>query len=138
MFKEPESIQECVYFTNRTIGKGKVTAWALKEKCMKCKEGLMGKPRDPKTGKPKIRAKEYECPKCHYRINDEEYENTLTANIKYTCPYCNHNGETQVPFQRKKVQIYDKEMKKKTVDSLRFQCNKCSKNIDITKKLREV
>ena len=137
MLKEPESMEECVYFTNRTIGKGKATAWVLKEKCPKCHECLMSKPKDPKTGRPKIRSNEYECPNCHYKVNAEEYENTLTTSINYTCPYCNNTGDIQIPYQRKKVQIFNEiEAKKKTVDSLRFQCQKCNKNIDITKKMK--
>lgn len=136
VLQEPKSMDECVYFTNRIIGNGKVRAWAMKEKCPKCHEGLMGKPRDPKTGKPKIRADNYECPNCHYSVPIEEYEDTLTASIKYICPHCNNEGEIQIPYKRKKVQIFDEEGKKKTADVLRFQCSKCNQNIDITKKMK--
>ena len=39
-------MDECFYFTNRTLedGKGKATAWVLKPECPKCKKGPMGKP----------------------------------------------------------------------------------------------
>lgn len=135
--KQPTSMGECIYFTRRTIGNGKVKAWVFKNECPKCKKGLMGKPKDPKTGKSKIRATTYECPECHYTIEQKEYEETLTANIEYICPHCNHEGEIQIPFKRKKVQIFDEEsQKKKAADSLRFQCEKCKKNIDITKKMK--
>ena len=135
--KEPTSIEEYVYFTNRIIGNGKVRAWVFRELCPKCKEGLMGKPKDPKTGKIKIRADNYECPKCKYSATTEEYEDTLTCNVKYTCPHCSNEGEIQVPFKRKKVQIFNEEtMKKKAVDVIRFQCQKCNQNIDITKKMK--
>ena len=90
-----------------------------------------------KTGKPKIRAKEYQCPECGYTIPKDEYEETLTTNIKYTCPKCNFSGEIQIPFKRKKVKIFDEEKNKEiTADSLRFQCSKCKENIDVTKKMK--
>ena len=53
--REPKSMDECIYFTNRTIGKGMIKAWVFRESCTKCGKELMGKPRDKKTGKPKIR-----------------------------------------------------------------------------------
>jgi len=134
--RQPQSTDECVYFTNRSTEKGKTRTWVFKEKCPKCKEGIMGKPRDAKTGKPKIRAKEYVCPKCNYTIEKKAYEDTLTANIKYTCP-CSHSGELQIPFRRKKIKIFNEEdQKEKTAESLRFQCEKCKKNIDVTKKMK--
>jgi predicted RNA-binding Zn-ribbon protein involved in translation (DUF1610 family) len=133
---EPESMDECVYYTFRGIGDGEVKAWVFKQKCPKCGKGLMGKPRDEK-GKVKIRAKHYVCPECGYTAEKDEYEKGLTANIKYICPHCKAEGETQVPFQRKKVQVFDEEeQKKKSIEVLRFQCGKCSKNIDITKKMK--
>jgi len=133
---EPKSMEECVYFSNRLLNeKGKAKCWVLKEKCPECGDSLMGKPKDSKTGKTKIRAKEYKCPACNYTIAEQAYEDTLTANIQYICQYCSNNGEIQVPFKRKKVQIFDEE-KKKTIESLRFQCQKCGKNIDITKKMK--
>ena len=84
--RQPKSMDECVYFTRRDVGKkGKMTAWVFREKCIKCKKELMGKPRDEKTGKPKIRAKEYECPACHYSVEKEEYEDSLQCCVEYTC-----------------------------------------------------
>ena len=134
---EPKSMDECVYFTNRVSDKGKIRCWVFREKCPKCGKGLMSKPKDPKTGKIKIRAKEFKCPECNYTLPEQEYEDTLTANIQYTCQYCSHNGELQVPFKRRKVQIVDEvKLKKKSIESLRFQCQKCGKNIDITKKMK--
>ncbi len=130
-------MDECVYFTYRGIGNGKVKAWVFKNKCNKCEKGLVGKPRNPKTGKLKIRAQEYVCPECNFSIPDEEYENSLIMSIQYICPNCNHQGENEVPFRRKKVRVFDeKELKKKTVEVIRFQCEKCGKNIDITKKMK--
>jgi len=134
----PESMEECIYFTKRQIGeKGKATAWVFREKCPKCKKALMGKPRDEKTGKVKIRSKEYVCPECGYTMEKGAYEDTLTANIQYTCPYCGHKGEHQMSFKRKKIQVFDEEtQKKKTVDALKFKCKKCGKDILITKKMK--
>ena len=134
---EPKSMDECVYFTNRLLDKGKIKCWVFKEKCPKCGKTLMGKPRDPKTGKVQIRAKEYKCSECSYSLPGQEYEDSLTASIQYTCPHCSHNGEIQVPFKRKKVKIINEgEMKSKTAESLRFQCQKCSKNLDVTHKMK--
>ncbi len=135
--KQPTSMDECVYFTRRVTGNGKAKVWVFKEKCPKCNNGTMGKPKNSKTGKPKIRAKEYVCTICNYTVDEKSYEDTLTASIEYTCPYCANEGEIQIPFKRKKVQIFNETVqKKKAADSLRFQCQKCSKNIDITKKMK--
>ena len=135
--KEPTSIEECIYFTQRSTGKGHVKCWVFKELCPECGKALMSKPRDEKTGKPKIRAKEYQCPECGYTVPKDEYEETLTANIKYTCPKCNFSGEIQIPFKREKVKIFNKQKNKEiSVESLRFQCEKCKENIDVTKKMK--
>ena len=135
--REPESMDECVYFTNRAIGKGKVRAWVLREQCPKCGKGLMGKPRDRKTGKPMIRAEEYECPECRYNVPKEEYENTLTINVKYTCSKCSNEGEGSAPFQWKKVQRLNEETgKKQSIDSIRLICSKCNEKIDVTRKMK--
>ena len=134
---EPKSVDECIYFTNRCDDKGKIKAWVLKEKCPKCGKALMGKPRDKKTGKAKIRASEYVCPECNYTVNKEEYEDTLTINIKYTCTKCNNSDEISMPFKRKKIRRIDEETgKKETVETIRFECNKCGEKIDITKKMK--
>ncbi len=127
--KQPSSADECVYFTRRTIGSGNVMAWVFRNPCPKCGKSLMGKQVDKKTGKVLIRAKEYVCPSCGYLAEKQAYEDTLTANIEYTCPSCSNSGEIQIPFKRKKVQ---------GVDVLRFQCQKCAANIDITKKMKEI
>jgi len=44
--KQPESTEECVYFTRREVDSGKVMCWVFKEKCPECKKELMGKPVD--------------------------------------------------------------------------------------------
>ena len=140
--QQPTNIEECIYFTNRSIWKGKTKVWVFREKCPQCKEGLMGKPKNPKSGKPFIRAKEYTCSKCNHCIEGKEYENTLIANILYTCQYCSYEGEIQIPFKRKRVKIKEEDLndgeprKAKVVDALQFQCQKCGKNIDVTKKMK--
>src|SRR3989338_8652813 len=55
MAKLPNSVDEVVYFTRRTIGEGKVVAWVYKQKCPKCGKAMMGKPKDSNTGKVQIR-----------------------------------------------------------------------------------
>ncbi len=126
--KHPTNTDDCVYFTRRSVDDGRIMAWVLRNPCPKCGKSLMGKPKD-KSGKVLIRAKEYVCPSCGYKAEKQAYEDTLTANIEYTCHSCNYSGELQIPFRRKKVQ---------GVDTLRFQCQKCRANIDVTKKMREI
>ncbi len=125
--KKAESMEECIYFTRRSIDDGEATAWVLKQACPKCNKSLMGKPKDEKTGKVKIRAKEYVCPECGYTVEKKAYEESLTVSIEYMCPHCKFKGEIQIPFKRKRI---------KGADTLRFQCQKCGKNIDITKKMK--
>ncbi|MCD4666928.1 hypothetical protein K8R47_03930 [archaeon] len=136
--KEPKSMSECIYFTNRFLDNdGYIRAWVSKEMCEKCGKGLMGKPKDKKTGKVKIRAKKYHCPECNNIEEQKEYEEKLTVSIKYKCPHCGFESETQVPFKRKRIQILNEEtQKKKAAESIRFQCEKCKENIDITKKMK--
>ena len=133
----PASMDDCVYFTNRTKGEGKIKAWVSREKCPKCQQGLMQKPHDPKTGKFKLRAKEYECPSCHHQVPIEAYEDTLTMSVLYTCQKCRQSGEAQVPFRRKKVKMFDEEKQKEvTVDAVQFLCQSCGEKISVTKKMR--
>ena len=137
MVKEPTSMEELVYLTNRKIGDGNVMAWVYKKDCPKCGKALMGKPKDEKTGKAKIRAKEYTCPECNYTVDKEEYEKTLTLEVKYTCPKCKHQGEIEVPFKRKKTKIFDEEKQKKvSVDAVVFECENCGEKIAVTKKMK--
>ena len=137
ILKEPTSMDECVYFTNRIIGDSKIKAWVFRGMCPKCGKGIMGKPRDKKTGKPKIRADEYICPECNYTVDKQEYEDSLDINIKYTCPKCKHSDELKLSFKRKKLQRIDEETgKKETVETIRFECCKCGEKIDITKKMK--
>ncbi|MBR9676583.1 hypothetical protein GOV04_00385 [Candidatus Woesearchaeota archaeon] len=128
--EQPDSMEDLVYFTRRKLeNDGNVMLWVFKQECPKCHKAQMGKPVNEKTGKAKIRAKEYECPACHYTVEKEEYEEGLTANISYVCPHCKNDSEKQVPFKRKKV---------KGVETLRFECDKCHKTIDVTKKMKAV
>ncbi len=126
MLKKPNTMDECVYYTLRDIGKGEITVWVFKQPCPKCKKALMGKPAE--GGKVKIRAKEYVCPACNYTAEKEEYEETLTASAEYTCPECSFKGEAQIPFKRKSVE---------GTKALRFVCSKCGAKIDVTQKLKE-
>lgn len=88
----------------------------------------MSKPKDPKTGKPKIRAKEYVCESCGHTEEKNAYEDTLEANIMYTCPHCAKSGEKTQAFKRKVIA---------GVQTLRVHCDFCGGNIDITKKMKE-
>ncbi len=124
--REPESTNECVYYTRRQIGeKGFATVWVFKQMCPECGKALMGKP--VVKGKVKIRAKEYVCPECNHTVEKKEYEESLTASCKYTCPGCEHQGEAEMQFKRKSID---------GVQTLRFNCEQCNANIDVTKKMK--
>ncbi len=127
--REPKSMSELVYFTNRDEGKYKVRAWVFKGICPKCKKGLMSKPINEKTGRPKTRATIYVCSECGYTVDKEEYEETLMCNIEYTCPECGFHGKTQTPFKRVSF---------KGVKSIVFRCEKCNVKLPITKKMKEI
>lgn len=126
--KQPESMEECVYFTRRVVDGKSTVAWVFREECPACHKGMMGKPINPKTGRAKVRSKEYVCPECSHTVEKKEYEDTLMCNIEYTCPHCGHKGEQRVPFKRKKY---------KGVDSIIFLCDGCGEKVAITKKMKE-
>ena len=123
----PESTDDCIYFTRRAEGDEKIICWVLKESCPECGNAKMGKPKGS-DGKVKIRAKEYICPECSHTIEKKEYEDTLTANVQYTCGSCKKSGEISIPFKRKKVQ---------GADMLKFQCESCQADIEIAKKFKQ-
>ncbi|NTV24353.1 MAG: hypothetical protein HGA85_08370 [Nanoarchaeota archaeon] len=124
--KIPDSMDEVVYWTNRNIDSGKVIAWARRTACPACKKGMMAKPSE--KGKIKIRASYYICTECSHKIDKAEYEDTLTAEIIYTCPHCGFSGETSVPYKKKKTQ---------GVEAVIFSCDKCKEKVLITKKMAE-
>lgn len=129
MLKMPDSMDECLYFTRRALGEnGKIVAWVSKKKCPKCGKSVMGKPVDEKTGRPKIRAKEYTCPSCGFTEEKKEHEESLMAEIIYTCPFCEFSGEASVPYKRKTFE---------GVKAIVFECGKCGKKIGISKKMKE-
>lgn len=88
----------------------------------------MGKPLDKKTGKPKIRADEYQCPSCDYIESKDEHENKLKLEVKYTCPYCNNTDEAVIDYKKKTFN---------GIPSYVFSCSKCAQKIAITKKMKE-
>lgn len=137
---QPTSMDECLYSTRRSLGnneEGSLFAWAYKQDCPECSKAKMSKPLDEKTKKPKIRAKEYVCPECSYTEEKAEHEAGCELDIQYKCPKCQNEGETTIPFKRKKVQIFnEKTQKKKAVDSFVFNCEKCNEQILITKKMK--
>lgn len=125
---EPESMEECLYFTRRTFDNdGSAVAWVCKDKCPKCGKGLMGKP--IVKGKVKIRSEDYECPECGYTVSKSEYEPTLQVQVKYKCPKCGKSGETTTPYKRKSFQ---------GVQAYVFQCEHCGEKIGLTKKMKDI
>jgi predicted RNA-binding Zn-ribbon protein involved in translation (DUF1610 family) len=126
-FKIPDSMDECLYFTRRTLNNdGRVMAWVERKDCISCGKAKMGKPVD--KGKIKIRATEYICPACGASEEKKAHEESCTVKIIYTCPYCKNQGETTAPYKRKKFE---------GVDAVIFECQKCSEKIGITKKMAD-
>jgi predicted RNA-binding Zn-ribbon protein involved in translation (DUF1610 family) len=128
MLKMPNSMDECLYFTNRTLGDGWIKAWVYKKECPKCGKEVMGKPVDEKTGKVKIRAKEYVCPECGHTETKKDHEEALDLEIMYKCPFCGHEGEATTKYKRRTY---------KGVKAFVFKCGKCNEKIGITKKMKE-
>lgn len=125
--KKPNSMEECIYFTNRTIGAGRATtAWVFRKECPKCK-GIMGKPQK-KNGKIDKKAGHYVCYACGYQEGNEQVENGLILNVEYKCPHCGNEGETSTEYKRKSFG---------GIQSYVFECQKCHKKIGLTKKLKE-
>ena len=120
--KLPDSMEECLYFTNR----GEILAWVYKKECPECHKVRMGKP--VVKGKIKIRAKEYVCPECNYTEEKTEHEKSLTLECQYTCPECGKEGEATCPYVRKTY---------KGVKAFVVECEHCQAKIPLTKKLKE-
>ena len=125
--KKPSSMEECLYFTNRSMGEGFATAWVYRKECPKCKKGRLGKP-IKKNGKADKKASYYECPACKYQEGNEQVENSVKLDVQYKCPHCNFEGEAASEYKRKTFE---------GVPSFVFECSKCNKTIGITKKLKK-
>jgi transcription elongation factor Elf1 len=125
--KVPESMQECIYFSNRSLDSGEVTAWVYRKECPKCHKADMGKP--VVKGKVKIRAKEYTCPECGFTEEKDEHEGSLELQAKYTCPHCEKEGEGTTVYKRKRF---------KGTDAYIITCEHCNETIPITKKLKAI
>ncbi len=132
MVNPPNSMNECIYFTNRTIGSGKVMAWVYKKECPECKKSKMGKP--VVKGKVKIRATEYVCPECGHKEEKKEHEESLTLEAVYTCPNCSKEGEGTTEYIRKSF----KASNGKSVKAYIIECSSCNQKIPITKKLKDI
>lgn len=123
--KQPESMDELVYLTDRDTTGGPVRLWVFRKDCPKCGK-QMGKPKNAK-GKVKIRATEYVCD-CGHSESKAEYENSLVASAEYECSACGKTGEAEVPFKRKVIN---------GVQTIRLTCEKCGAHLDVTKKMKE-
>lgn len=127
--KIPESMEECLYFTNRPIGeKGQVQAWVYRKTCPKCKKAKMGKPVDSQ-GKVKVRVTYYQCPNCSYQEEKKQHEESLSLEAKYTCPGCGKEGESAAEYKRKNY---------KSVLCYVVTCQHCKADIPLTKKLKNL
>ncbi len=129
--ERPNSMDELVYYTRRADDQGRVEVWVFRGPCPECEKGIMGKPKNPKTGKAKIRAKEYVCPECMHVVDKEDYEDTLKANVQYTCS-CGNSDTIRIPFERKKLRV-EIRGKKKTKLGVSFNCAKCNEEIKVVK-----
>ncbi len=126
-FELPESMEECLYFTRRTLdNNGKMIAWVEREDCPECGKAKMGKPKRPDGGI-KIRSPVYECPECGHSVPKEEYEETCTVKVLYTCPHCNHEGQAKTPYKLKTLE---------GVKSYIFECEGCNKKLGVSKKMK--
>lgn len=126
--EQPQSMDELVYFTRRTVFDGRAIAWVFKKPCPECGEARMEKPINPKTGKKKTRAKTYECPECGYSEKSKKYEAGLEVNVHYICPHCQHEGDAVTDYDRRTY------MGEK---SFVFKCEECWQEIPITKKVKK-
>ena len=125
--KEPSSMDEFIYFSNRTIegGKGKIRAWVYRKLCPKCGKAKMGKPVE--SGHVKIRAKEYSCPSCNFTEEKVVHEESLTLEAMFTCPHCKKEGEGTTLYKRKTFL---------GVPSYVVECPHCKGKIPVTKKMK--
>ncbi len=121
--KMPESMEECLYFTNR----GDILAWVYRKTCPKCRKAKMGKP--VVKGKVKSRSDVYVCPACGYEEPKQEYEESLQLESVYTCPKCGKKGESVGQYKRKMFQ---------GVLSYLLECVHCREKIPLTKKLKSL
>lgn len=126
--KKPESMEECIYFTNRNIGSGRAVAWVFRKECPKCKKDVLRKP-STKSGKPDKKSPIYVCKICRYEEKNEDVENGLALNVEYKCLHCGDEGETISEYQRKTFE---------GVPSYVFECQKCHKKIGLTKKMKHM
>lgn len=125
--REPESMDELLYFTNRTLeNDGKIKAWVYKVDCPECGKDKMSKPVE--KGKVKIRAAEYVCSICGHIEDKKEHEENLDLEVFYTCPHCGHSGEAKIEYKRKSFL---------GVPSYVFACQGCGAKIGITKKMKK-
>ncbi len=126
--KIPDSMEDCLYFTNRSLEpKGNVLAWVHRKLCPKCKKAKMGKPVE--KGKVKTRAEVYVCPACGYSEEKIAHEESLTLEAKYTCPKCGKDGESSAPYKRKAFM---------GVPSFVVDCQHCGEKIPLTKKMKNI
>src|SRR3989338_2813520 len=126
--KKPSSMDECLYFTNRSLdNEGYATAWVYRKECPKCKEGRLGKPIN-KSGKPDKKAAHYECPECKYQEKADEVESGLFLEAEYKCPHCGNESMAKSECKRT---VFE------GVPAYVFACEKCNKDIGLTKKMKK-
>ena len=129
-YRKPESMDECVYFTNRKNDFGRQIAWVFRVDCPECGEGKMGKPKkDGGKSKRKTRSKKYVCDECGYESKIEEFEDDFELIVEYECAACGYHGMAKTEYKRSSY---------KGTKSYKFECEECGLEIPISKKMKDV
>jgi len=126
--KEPESMNDLMFFTNRNMGASTIKAWVYRPLCAKCKKGRVGKPINPKSKAINKKAEYYECNHCKAQTPVEDIDKDLKVEVKYKCPGCGNEGFATTEYKRKTWQ---------GVPAFVFECSKCKEKIGITKKMKK-
>ena len=127
--KQPQSMDELMYFSRRTVMDGRVVAWVFKPQCPECGDDRLEKPTNPKTGKKKTRSSKFVCETCGYEEKKKKTEERATVNIHYICPHCEHEGDTTTKYDRRTY------LGKK---AFVFKCDECWQEIPITKRVKRL
>ncbi len=125
----PQSMDECLYFTNRKLEDGTcIIAFVRRKECPACHKGQMGKPVNEKTGRPKTRSQVYVCPACGHEEEKKAHEESCMLEIEYTDPEGKQRKQTSVPYKRRTW---------KGVPSFVFHDEFTDTDVGITKKLKK-
>jgi hypothetical protein len=122
--QKPENTKELRYFSRKTVGaKGKAMIWIFNPVCPECGKKGLQIPFNEENGRYKSRGKFFECIYCDHKETKVDIKSKLPiANVAYTCPECQHKGETQEEFKRNSKKQF------------KFKCGGCGVVIVVGKK----